>query len=205
MSGITRLPKEYLSNSQIECALNYPAQYVNRYIYKIQDEVSPQQAFGKVVTDILEGRVKCTKEFLKPLSKVKRAEKNDVGLEATFTRGKDKVKVIGYLDGQIGEGKDIQQLEYKTGVHPWTQDRVEKHEQLKLYAALHYEKTKFIPPQELIWIPTKKEGDVVTICGEPVSFKVQHTMTDVLYAVKRVWKAYDVIVKLVEQYNDDKL
>ena len=203
MSG--KLPKEYLSNSQIECALNYPAQYVNRYIYKIQDEVSPQQAFGKVVTDILEGRVKCPKEFLKPLEKVKRFERNDVGLEAIFTRGKDNVKVIGYLDGESGTGKNIVQGEFKTGVHPWTLDRVQKHEQLKLYAALHYTKTKFIPPQELIWIPTKKTGDIVEICGEPVSFKVQHTMTDVLYAVKRVWKAYDVIVKLVEQYNDDTL
>ena len=195
-------PKPYLSHSQIELVFANPVRYISRYVYGEQEEASPQQAFGKVVTDILEGRVKGNKKLLKQLSKVKRYQHNDVAIRAIFKRGKEEVPVIGYLDGQSGQGESLIFGEYKTGVWKWDAKRVRESEQLKLYAAIHWLNTGYIPDQELIWIPTKNEKGVIALCGDPMLFKVRHNTQTVLETIQRVFKAYDTITRLYKEFKD---
>lgn len=196
-------PKPYLSSSQIELVFSNPAAYINRYIYNIkEEEVSPQQAFGKHITDIFEGRVKGDKKTLEQLKALKRPERTNVALRTVFKRIKEEVAVIGYLDGENGQGESLTQIELKTGVWKWDQKRANESEQLKLYAAIVWSNTGYIPPQELIWIPTKNEDGVITIAGSPVAFKVKHGTKTMLEAIRRVWKAYDVIVRLYEKFRE---
>ena len=200
-------PKPYLSSSQIELAFSNPVGYVSRYIYKTEEEVSPQMAFGKVVTDILEGRIKGDPKLLKQLELVKRYQRNNVAMRALFRRHikndkLEEVAVIGYLDGESGQGESLIQGEYKTGVWEWNQKRVHESEQLKLYATIHWLNTGYVPTQELVWIPTKNEEGVITIVGDPVMFHMKHDTKTMLETIQRVFKAYDVIVKLYQKFKD---
>ena len=189
-------------------AFSNPVGYVNRYIYKTEEEVSPQMAFGKVVTDILEGRVKGDPKLLKGLELVKRYQRNNVAMRALCRRHikgdkLEEVAVIGYLDGESGQGESLIQGEYKTGVWEWNQKRVHESEQLKLYATLHWLNTGYVPAQELIWIPTHNDNGVITIVGTPVLFRVKHDTKTMLETIQRVFKAYDVITRLYKQFKDE--
>ena len=47
-------------------------------------------------------------------------------------------------------------IEYKTGKHPWDEDRVYAHDQLLFYATAIYHKYRYIPSAKLYWIETEE-------------------------------------------------
>lgn len=68
------------------------------------------------------------------------------------------VPMLAYLDG-YDPVKNVFG-EYKTGKHPWTQTKVQKHDQLTLYATMLKQLTGKMPEYcDLFWIETK-EGSV---------------------------------------------
>lgn len=67
------------------------------------------------------------------------------------------VPMLAYLDGYDPTNNVF--LEYKTGKHPWTQAKVQKHDQLTLYATLLKALTGKMPEYcDLYWIETKDGG-----------------------------------------------
>lgn len=188
------LPKPYISHSQIACVNNDPQEYIRKYFYGIEKDATIQQEFGKTITDILERRVKCPTNLKKALKNVPKYQKTDVTITAELARGKERITLLGRLDGLHKSGI---QGEYKTGMVKWTQKRANESLQLKLYALIEFLKTKIIPAQELTWIPTKWNGAEIELCGDIQVFKVQHDHKTMLETQMIVWQAHDKIIKLI--------
>lgn len=65
--------------------------------------------------------------------------------------------MLAYLDGYDSINNVFG--EYKTGKHPWTQAKVQKHDQLTLYATMLKALTGKIPEYcDLFWIETQEGG-----------------------------------------------
>ncbi len=64
------------------------------------------------------------------------------------------VPMLGFIDSYDPANNVF--LEYKTGKHPWTQAKVQKHDQLTLYAAMLKVMTGKVPEYcDLVWIETR--------------------------------------------------
>jgi len=69
----------------------------------------------------------------------------------------DGKEVLGFADAaSVGHE---QFLEYKTGKIPWTQERVDEHEQLAFYALGYFQLYGIIPNSQLVWIETMDTDD----------------------------------------------
>jgi hypothetical protein len=205
------LPKQHLSDSQIELAIKSPPQYYKKYFGGAPAFDSPQLAFGKAITDILEGRVEGEPELIEQVKNVPRFLQTNVELRQTLNHQSGKeVEVIGYMDAFEEEIEHI--IDYKTGVVPWTNDRLMQSSQFKLYSLLRWiaKDKQVIPQVTIIWMPTEKvsipseynglsSGFTMRICGEPRIFTHQFSVPDLLDSHARVFQAYDIIKKLSKQ------
>lgn len=190
-----KLPKEHLSHSQIQCVLQSPQEYIQRYLYGVKRESSIQQEYGTKITDILEGRVKPSKTLDNALKNVPRYKMTDKEIKCVLSRKFLEVTLLGRLDGGEIDGS---QGEYKTGMAPWTQKRADESLQLRIYALIEYKNTGKIPKQSLTWLPTAWDGAEVFLKGEPITFSVQSAVKEMLETEVIVWKAYDKIISLIE-------
>lgn len=82
------------------------------------------------------------------------------------------VPILSYLDGDDPENNEFG--EYKTGIHPWTQSKVQKHDQLTFYAMAKRAKEGKMPERcNLHWIETTEESanepDFWTEVDKPIS------------------------------------
>ncbi len=139
------LPKKHLSWSSINCWMTNPERFRREYFEDGQKLDTKYLRFGKGIAKLIE-EGKHT-ELLPDLVVYDKPE---------FEIRCDVVGVpmLAYLDGYDSERNVF--LEYKTGKHPWTQAKVQKHDQLTLYATMLKAIIGKMPEYcDLYWIETK--------------------------------------------------
>ena len=123
-----------------------PEQWYQKYYMGIAQPSSPEMEFGKTFADACEVR--------KPLAPVTMLSKMEHEFKFMF----GEIPMIGYADTHEEETRD-ETGEYKTGVKPWDQKRVDTHGQVDMYALGNWVLHK-MKPQDckfwLEWIPTMR-------------------------------------------------
>jgi hypothetical protein len=84
-------------------------------------------------------------------------------------------------------------LEYKTGKLPWTQERVDGHDQLLFYALGYYIRNgrvaEAIPHSKLIWVETEETDEGIKYTGRVTEFDRSFTEEEVLQFEQDLIKA----------------
>lgn len=140
------LPKPHLSWSSINCWMTNPERFRKEYFENSQKLDTKYLRFGKGIAELIEkGK---HKELLPDLVIYEKPE-FEMRVEVMG------VPLLGFLDG-YNPSENIFG-EYKTGKHPWDQARVQKHDQLTLYATMLKEITGKMPEYcDLHWIETRE-------------------------------------------------
>ena len=183
----------YLSWSKYNTYINSRQSFVDRYIYGKKFS-SIYMDFGKLIAEGLEHRdTKTNSECVKWARKVipcpkEREKKYFVDIEG--------VPLFGILDG---EDNGIIH-EYKTGMHSYTQSKVDENGQLTFYAMMMWAKTGKLPKDIILyWLPTYTEqGKVKLAQVEPVKFHTQRTLADIISITPKIQKVWKEINNLKE-------
>lgn len=165
------LPKKYLSWSQLSCWKSNPTRYRKEYFENSSKLDTKYLQYGKGIAKLIEDGEH--KEILPDLIFYDKPEykiKCDVA----------GIPIISFLDSY--NSKENVFREYKTGKIPWTQVKVQRHDQLVFYAtALKWNEGKMPEFCDLDWIETvedggshedfwRKQSGVVHVTGKIVSF-----------------------------------
>ncbi len=145
------LPKPHLSWSSMNCWMSNKERFRREYFENSDKLDTKYLRFGKGIAELIEkGK---HKELLPDLVIYEKPE-FEMRVEVMG------VPLLGFLDG-YNPSENIFG-EYKTGKHPWDQSRVQKHDQLTLYATMLKQLTGKMPEYcELHWIETKEGGKEV--------------------------------------------
>lgn len=186
--------KRPFSWSQLSAWEYSPEEWFARYVLGIPERETPELIFGKKFADAAELR--------KPLAPITLLEKMEKPLSAKL----GTLELVGYADTHGKKGSDGEPGcffgEYKTGVKPWDQKRVDEHGQLTMYALMHYLE-EAVKPEEmrffLEWVPTvrvdRHNGDMqgfdydIEFASNPpevVPFETKRTMLEVMQFASRV-------------------
>lgn len=181
-----QLPKGYLSYSQIQLWKSDKERYKQLY-FNNRTELRISNAgmeYGKVVAEALE-KERDTGDLMTD-SAMLLLVKYDLRDQEITTEIKTKeyiVPVIGRPDTLDSVTKAFR--EYKTGKGKWTQNKAQKHPQMKFYAMLIYLKYKTLTKEAwLDWIETEKTPEGIKPTGRVESFHINLTMTDILETMK---------------------
>ena len=143
------LPKKHLSWSSINCWMTNPERFRREYFENSEKLDTKYLRFGKGIAELIEKGLH--KELLPDLPVYSNPEYK---LQCDVMG----VPVLGFIDSY--EPAENVFLEYKTGKNPWTQAKVQKHDQLTLYATMLKVLTGKMPAYcDLVWIETK-EGSI---------------------------------------------
>ncbi len=180
---ITTWSERPLSWSQLSSFSWNKDDWYTKYVLGIEPPLSPELIFGKAFADSCEAGT--------PLAPVTLLSKQELPLDAVL----DGIKLFGYVD-TIDEATLAETGEFKTGVKPWDQKRVDNHGQITMYALMNFLQNKIHPEKAkfwLEWIPTKKvhrdNGDFsgydydIVFASDPsevIHFDTKRTMKDVL-------------------------
>ena len=143
------LPKKHLSWSAMNCWMSNPERFRREY-FECSDKLDTKYLrFGKGIAKMIEDGKH--KELLPDLVVYEKPE-FEIKCEVAG------VPMLSYLDSYDPTTNVFR--EYKTGKHAWTQAKVQKHDQLTLYATMLKHLTGKMPEYcDLDWIETK-EGAV---------------------------------------------
>lgn len=169
-----KLPKPYLSWSQINLWQKYPKQYAKRYFIGERVFSTPEMAFGSKFGECVEhGNLFDTPtEMIETVSNLERM----YYYEFPVVIQRDSYYLLGYIDAL---NKDLSLLhEYKTGKTAWTKDKAEKHGQLKMYSAAIRAYKGFIPDCKLIWFETEGAGEEIKFTGSRFDYPVKYNDTE---------------------------
>lgn len=195
------LPKPYLSYSQIDLWLRSPVQYKKRYFENQQTPTTPELRFGSHIGKLLE-------DNHKSVSHIRRFDIPEQPLNVTI----DGVPFMGFIDTFDSMKKQIG--EYKTGVVPWTQERVNTHKQLDLYSLAVQELFGSVHETcYLVWLPTRKvkpktkglisheDSHSIELTGEVVEFERIITQDERDFARKLLVRVANEISEAYQEYN----
>lgn len=120
------------------------------------------------------------------------------------------VPMLAYIDSY--DPKNNVFREYKTGKHPWNQAKVQKHDQLTLYATMLKHITGKMPEYcDLDWIETK-EGktevedfwrtgeDVINVTGRIVTFRREFDEREIERMEEIIKKAAEEISEAYQEF-----
>lgn len=173
---------------------------------------SAELTFGKAVADSME-----TDKPLAPFTRLSI-------VEFEFDTKLGKIPIVGSMD-TFEPPKDFFKLresglciggEFKTGVKPWTQKRVDEHGQLTWYSLCLWLQEKIHPATIhwfLEWAPTKKteNGDFyhtiefTTTPATIISFRTKRTMMQVLELAADIKKTHKEMLAYVKNKKDSDL
>ncbi len=178
-----QLPRGYLSQSQVALWLRNPEQYKKLY-FDGRDELrftNPGMNYGKLVADALEHQTE-TGDLLTDAAMLllPKYDIRDEEFRAEMKTDAGWVVVLAKPDFMNSETKDL--IEIKTGRVAWTQEKADKHLQLKWYATAVYLKyDSVIPKVKLAWVETSQDTEgVVSPTGRIESFDVDIKLRDIL-------------------------
>lgn len=124
-----------------------PEQWFNKYILGTKEVTTPELAFGKVFADSCELRTP-----LAPVTMLSRMEQD-------FSVKFDDMTLTGFMD--TFDDASLRSIgEYKTGMKPWTQKRVDEHGQLDFYCLLNFIQNKVRPEDTTLfleWVQTERK------------------------------------------------
>lgn len=191
------LPKEYLSHSQIECWKKSKKDYRKRYYEGRPMYITPELEFGKLIGGQYEALHKDEPvDLTHPvIGQIPRGTTPEYELRCEL-RG---VPVLGFIDSYNEENRRIDEL--KTGKVPWTQARVDRHPQLKMYAAsIKHMHGSYDPYVYLHWLETENYEDDECIDGISVGTR-RIRLTGRLETFRTTVMINDIIEyeKMVEQ------
>ncbi len=146
------LPRGYLSHTQKDCWKKSKKDYRKRYYEGTPFYITPEIEFGKQVGaqyEALHGDVPVT--LMHPIiGSIPRGTYPEYELRCEVR----SIPVLGYIDSFDETCSRV--IELKTGKTPWTQSRVDRHEQLKMYSsALRVMHGEYNPYVTLVWLPTR--------------------------------------------------
>jgi hypothetical protein len=166
------LPKKYLSWSQLNCWTTNRDRYRREYFENSDKLDTHYMRYGKGIAKLIEAG-----EHKTLLPELVLYEKPEFKI-LTQIAG---IPTLSFLD-TYEPSKNVFR-EYKTGKHPWTQVKVQKHDQLVFYAtALKWSVGKMPEFCDLDWIETvedngpaeqdfwRKGGKVIHVTGRIFSF-----------------------------------
>ncbi len=185
------LKKRPLSWSSLSCFEYNPEEWYQRYPLGVKSAENAEMKFGKIFADSCEAG-----NPLRPVTVLS-------AVEHPFKVVFGKIHMVGFADTF---DKDTKRRigEYKTGVKPWTQKRVNEHGQIDMYLLMNFI-TNRVKPEEvkafLEWIPTMRidqengdfsKGDYrveFRAEDEVFHFDTKRTMSDILHFGARINKA----------------
>lgn len=170
-------PLEHLSPSSVTLLEKSEKLWIAKYIYGEKGFTSKHMEFGREAADFFD---------------------DDVYIECILKRGKQRLKVIGYLDNLKGN----MQFENKTGLKCWTEKQVKDSFQLKTYAMIHEKNTGVIPHQVLTWRGTDMFNGQLVLTGHSRAFDVKQTTLILLETESRYWKAHDRIIEITKKEHE---
>jgi hypothetical protein len=106
--------------------------------------------------------------------------------------GVDK-KVLCFVDSGSLSGTRF--IEYKTGKIPWTQEKVDEHDQMLFYALAYYKKFDVIPTSELVWVETMDTNDGLLYTGAVTIFPR-------VFATKEVKDFEKKVIATIKEIDD---
>lgn len=171
-----------------------PEQWYRRYILNIQEPPSKEMEFGKVFAKSCEDR--------KPLAPVTLLNKMEHKFEIVF----DGIPLVGYADTFCTDTKK-KIGEYKTSKKPWTQEKVDGHGQLTMYALMNFVTNKIKPEELEIFlenVQTHEGGDFTLDFIQPIKvhhFKTKRSMKDVLKFASRIKDTVRQMDEYCEQHE----
>jgi len=173
------LPRGYLSYSQMQLWLSNPKRYAEQYFDNRGDSYSNSgQQFGKLVADAMEAGGE-TGDLLTDAAMLL-LPKYDVRDQSFTVEFKGKKKWLTLIiKPDMFNSNTHEFREIKTGVHPWTQAKANKHPQLIFYAFGIWLKygTKNTDCY-LDYVETEKTPDGIKPTGLVRSFKVHFKRAD---------------------------
>lgn len=194
--------KRPLSHSQLNVFAWDKEDWYKKYILNQTQEQSPEMIFGKFLAQSIEDG--------KPLAPVTTLSKVEHEFKFKFSG----IHCIGYAD--TFDDKTFQTLgEFKSGIKPWDQKRVDEHEQLDFYCLGNYIINKIKPDDMSIfleWVPTKRisvaksglsKGEYIIDFVKPIvvhHFKTKRNMNDMLRFCNKIKST----VKEMQSYVDNR-
>lgn len=142
------LPRKYLSDSQMTCWMTNPKRYRREYFEGGRKLNTKYLTFGKSVASAIEqGTYKDILPNLEVIGTPEYEVKTVVNGVPTFSKIDDYDELSNFFQ------------EFKTGKHAWSNQRVQKHEQLLFYATVIKAKRGILPKKcRLIWMETSEEA-----------------------------------------------
>lgn len=115
--------------------------------------------------------------------------------EKEFLVNWDGIPMLGSLDGF--DEKPLTIHEYKTGKTKWTQEKVDRAEQLTFYSLFVWITYGKLPEKiYLYWLPVDDNG----LTGEIKIFETNRTIKDFIHLYPKVKKAWIGIEKIIDEY-----
>ena len=149
--------KDYLSWSQYSLWTKSKREYWKRYGLNENRSGNKFFAKGKELSEALDhddDGSNSTDELLSMvLQNIPRLDFQEVELRVQMKNGET---LLSYVDSGCLDFTEF--YEYKTGKIPWTQELVDKHDQMLFYALSYYIKSErmLIPTSKLIWVETEQ-------------------------------------------------
>ena len=199
--ALDKFHKRDFSWSQMSSFAYNPEQWYKSYILgEYQD--SEELRFGKMI-DL---KIQEDPTFMPSLP---RYEKMQHKMKVVF----NKIPLVGVPDGINFTTTPKILSDYKTGRNPWTQKKAKETGQLKFYLLLIYI-TEKIKPEEfdcyIHWLPTKLEENgnferKISLISDTEfqTFKVNHTMRDILTFGTEIIKTYIAMEKYIAQHSHE--
>lgn len=191
------LPKPHLSWSQISCWMSNPERYKREYFDAGKKLDTKYLAFGKNIAQLIEQGMH--KHLLPDL------ETYDSPEFEINCKIRGLVPVLAFIDTYDSRLNVFR--EYKTGKVPWTKAKVQKHDQLVLYATALKAIGKPMPEYcHLDWIETRdaqreavdfwRDGDkIIEVTGRIISFHRE-------FDEREIERMEDLIVRVAWQISD---
>jgi len=207
-----RLPRGYLSWSQLTLWEHSELDYAAKYILHQPQRVNSGIIYGKYVADSLDG-ADDDETITKLRSNLPAYDRREHAIEAQW-KG---VRLVGRLDTY--RTADHAFREYKTGRRDrfgkpaWTLAKAKEHGQIRFYAFMLWIKTRKLPPPAFLdWIETEvREDGTVGLADNIESFEVHITMDMLLdigsrieRAANEISKQYDNYLKICRKQNQQK-
>jgi hypothetical protein len=191
--------KPYISWSQLTTIEAGDKAYVDSYFLKKKLE-SPALSFGSMVADSLEsGQATGDVETDLILARLPKFELMDKEFRAVLRVEGAKIPLLSKIDSAKADLSAI--IEFKTGATKWTQAKVDSWGQITFYCVVAELIGGQIPSDvRLIWAETEKTDNGIRLTGKIVEFKTKRSKTDILKMKLRIFKAWERIGKLTEDF-----
>lgn len=230
------LPKGYLSHSQKECWMHNKPRYIKEYFEDGDKLKTRYLEFGGIFSRMVERLGELMGDATRPqmrhsaIQELKREYPMDENMESVLMeldiegiseyqignsgkpddlnpicKVRGEVPILAFLDKYVNRNGAIQ--EYKTGLAPWTQARVQKHDQLPFYGvALKWSGKRLPDYADLHWIETRettkehvdfwRDGDkIISATGKIKTFHRE-------FDEREFERMEDLIVKVAWEISD---